>query len=173
MQKGTGAFRKWWPTCVCDPCSWSQTARRADGGQVTLVVAPSGKVWTSWTDLLLGPLPSPPRPHSQAWIPCTFAHPGPPRSQTHPESTGHLPAVILQKTEPAPQDLLQAGVGQSALPLHSQQLQSQVWKGKMKVGSFPGPGQFCGVLSPPEGPHPQTRGPGFTAHVHCTGAFLP
>lgn len=65
---------------LCDPRSRSQTARRADGGKVTPVVVPSGKVWTPWTDLLLRPLPSPPRPHSQAWIPCTSARPGPPRS---------------------------------------------------------------------------------------------
>ena len=95
--------------------------------------------------------------------PVPLHSPRTPGSQTHPQDAGHLPAFILQQTEPAPQGLLQVGVGQPALPPHRQQLQGQVWKrradqgGRSAVGCSPTP------ASPP------ARKPGEPgSHPTCT-----
>lgn len=127
---------------------WSQTPRRVGEGKSRhshKVRSGRPPQPSSLVPRHLAATDPPPLSHSRAWSLDTSAHPGPshppplaPKGLSHPESTGHLPAVVLQQAELALQGLLQSGVREPTPPPHSQQLQGQVWKGQVKVRQFAG-----------------------------------
>lgn len=130
-RKGLGDAGEEWP-----PRGW---AHRGDQGSPEPGHPWEG--WTSWASV------SSARPRLRAALrpalrrgPALALTPGRAEGRTHPERAGHFPAVALQQAQAAPQGPLQAGVRQPALPAHGQQLQGQIWRGRIAVGSLPGPG---------------------------------